>query len=190
MRQVNLVKPNRITSDRKIDCKDLRPTSIYSIWWRLYTSCWSKSCSIAAWRASVLPQQIAGGKSSPGAEEHATRMFDAFNTDGYIASLDYSQCYDHVIPADACQAMAMLGLPNALTSTLQFHWEHQVRYIDWNRFVDPVPMRTSTGIPQGDGLSPLSLACPYDSGSQFRQRQVSRSDKPLRVHRRSHLDSP
>ena len=63
MRQVNLVKPNRITSDRKIDCKDLRPTSIYSIWWRLHTSCWSKSCSIAAWRASVLPQQIAGGKA-------------------------------------------------------------------------------------------------------------------------------
>lgn len=107
------------------------------------------------------------GGSSPGAEEHATRMFDAFNTDGYIASLDYSQCYDHVIPADACQAMAMLGLPNALTSTLQFHWEHQVRYIDWNRFVDPVPMRTSTGIPQGDGLSPLSLACLMTAGLNF-----------------------
>ena len=120
------MKPNRITPDRKIECNDLLPISIYSIWWRLYTSCWSKSCSIAAWRASTLPQQMLEGKNSPGAEEHATRMFDAFNTDGYIASLDYSQCYDHVIPTDACQAMAMLGLPNTLTSTLQFHWKHPV----------------------------------------------------------------
>ena len=34
------------------------------------------------------------------------------------------------------------------------------------------------------------LGMPHDSGSQFRQRPLSRSAKPLRVHWRSHLDGP
>ena len=55
IRQVNIPKPHKVSPQSFIQCADLRPISVCSIWWRLYTSTWRKS----------EPQMLASATNSP-----------------------------------------------------------------------------------------------------------------------------
>lgn len=152
-----------------LECKHLRlrPIAVYSIWWRIYTSCWAKSSCVREWRKQNLPHQICGGKGDAGAEELAAGLLDSFHEQGFIASLDYSTCYDCVDPLLATGVMRQLGLPRQLTSVLAYTWSHQTRWLTWNDAVDPTPLFTNMGIPQGDGLSPVALNCLLTTGLRY-----------------------
>ena len=118
IRQVNIPKPHKDSPQSFIQCADLRPISVCSIWWRLYTSTWSKSQSLRRWRAQQIPPAIAGGKNMPGAEDLAAELYVNFNT---VGTMDYSMCFDHVCPKLCTQVMNWLSIPEALTKTFCYN---------------------------------------------------------------------
>ena len=73
LRQANVPKLSKVSAEHLLDCKHLRPIAVYSIWWRIYTSCWAKSSCVRESRRQSLPHQICGGKGDGGAEELASR---------------------------------------------------------------------------------------------------------------------
>lgn len=169
IRQVNIPKTHKISSQNSIQCADLRPIAVCSIWWRLYTSTWSKSQSLRLWRAQNIPPSIAGGKNMPGAEDLAAELYDNFNRQGFVGTMDYSMCFDHVCPKIATETMQWLGIPETLTKTLCYNWERQKRFLVWQQCTNPEPLHTKLGIPQGDGLSPLALSCLIYAGLRYVQ---------------------
>lgn len=46
----------------------------------------------------------------------------------------------------------------------------QKRYLSWNNYVDPTPLRSGESIPQGDPLSPLALNAIMLAGFNYTQR--------------------
>ena len=167
IRQINIPKMHKIGMDNCISCADLRPISIYSCWWRLYTGTWSKSRILRTWRQNFLAPEIAGGKDQPGAEDLAAQLCDQFNKKGFVGTMDYSQCFDHVCPSHTTMCMKHLGISHNLANVLKFSWEKQKRYICWDQNVDPDPIYTQVGLPQGDGLSPVALACLLQAGLNY-----------------------
>ena len=89
--RANVPKLSKVSAEHLLDCKHLRPIAVYSIWWRIYTSCWAKSSCVREWRRQNLPHQICGGKGDAGAEELAAGLFDSYRKQGFIASLDETQ---------------------------------------------------------------------------------------------------
>ena len=168
-RQINLPKPGKVTQGTT-QVADLRPITIYSLWYRWWSSTWAKSSVVRKWRAERFPQNIIGGAGSPGTEQLASQLCDDLQHYGFLGSLDYSQCYDHVHPSLATAALKQLGLPQGLTQVLHFQWMRQKRYLSWNNYVDPTPLRSSESIPQGDPLSPLALNAIMLAGFNYTQR--------------------
>lgn len=167
IRQCNIPKPRKVGTDNCISCADLRPISIYSCWWRLNTGTWSKSGVLRNWRRNFLAPELAGGKHQPGPEDLAAKLCDAFNKKGFVGTMDYSQCFDHVCPTHATMCMKHLGISKNLANVLKNSWQRQKRYICWDRNVDPNPVYTHVGLPQGDGLSPVALACLVEAGLNY-----------------------
>lgn len=65
------------------------------------------------------------------------------------------------------------GLPQALTEVLKFHWTQKKRFVIWDHHVNPEPLLTSAGIPQGDVLSPLALSTLMFAGLRYVQNWLS-----------------
>lgn len=84
-----------------------------------------------------------------------------------LASLDYKLAFDHVNPEVVTQAMAHMGLPLALTQTINTHWQHQTRWLQYKTSTAQEPLCTSMAIPQGDPLSPLSLQILLLAGAHY-----------------------
>ena len=136
---------------------NLRPITIYSNWYRWWASTWGKSSVIKTWRAQALPPNIIGGAESRSTESIGSQIRDDLQHYGFMASLDYSQCYDNVHPSLATTALRQLGLPKGLCEVLHAQWTHQKRFLTWNNHVYPVPLQSYQSIPQGDPMSPLAL---------------------------------
>ena len=168
-KQINLPKPGKITQGTT-QVTDLRPITICSLWYRWWSSTWAKSSLIRKWRTEKFPPNIIGGAGSPGTEQLASQLCDDLQHYGFLGSLDYSQCYDHVHPSLAKAALEQLGLPHGLTKVLHWQWMRQKRFLSWNNYVDPTPLRSSESIPQGDPLSPLALNAIMLAGFNYTQR--------------------
>ena len=78
--------------------------------------------------------------------------------------------------------MTQLGLPRQLTSVLAYTWSHQTRWLTWNDAVDPNPLFTNMGIPQGDGLSPVALNCLLTTGLRYVMSECSYIPSKHRVY--------
>ncbi|CAE7892477.1 unnamed protein product, partial [Symbiodinium microadriaticum] len=130
-RQVNLAKPHKIVNGCT-KSSDLRPINVYSLWYRWWSGSWAKSKLLRSWRQRVFPAEITGGLNSPGSEHLAAKLQDALVQHGYLATLDYSLAFDHVVPAAVSLGMERLGLPKALSSVLLDQWTHQKRILQWN----------------------------------------------------------
>ena len=123
IRQCNIPKPRKVGTDNCISCADLRPISIYSCWRRLNTGTWSKSGVLRNWRRNFLAPELAGGKHQPGPEDLAAKLCDAFNKKGFVGTMDYSQCFDHVCPTHATMCMKHLGISKNLANVLKYSWQ-------------------------------------------------------------------
>ena len=47
----------------------------------------------------------------PGAEDLAAELCDNFNRQGFVGTMNYSMCFDHVCPKIATETMQWLGIP-------------------------------------------------------------------------------
>ena len=165
-RQLNLVKPHKMR-DGSTKSSDLRPINVYSLWYRWWSGAWAKSKIVRVWRGRVMPAAITGGIGSPGSERLAAKLQDSFSEQGFLATLDYTLAFDHVIPEAITRGMARMGLPVQLANTLLNQWSHQKRILQWKASSSPKLLETDMSVPQGDALSPLALNILMLSGFNF-----------------------
>jgi len=155
-RQVNLSKPGKVDKG-KLNAEHTRPINVASVWWRAWATSWVTGASLAEWRQKHLPEEVIGGKGCKGAEEVAADLLDAFAEYGYLATLDYSLCYDHQDPVVTLEVMRRLQWPTGLISVLEDVWCHQRRWVVWDRHIDPEPLETGVATAQGDPWGPFVL---------------------------------
>ena len=92
------MKENKITKLNTLDAGNTRPITVESVWWRCYCSCWVSGPDVAAWRKHYIPPDVVGGKGAKCCEGCATYVTDKFREHGFLGTLDYSLCYDHMDP--------------------------------------------------------------------------------------------
>ena len=161
--QCNLPKPNKVKNQR-IAVSQLRPICVYSIWWRLYSSMWTRAEGVRDWIANVLPKT---SLTTLGTEHMCAQLLDSYAKCGYICSLDYTQAFDHVRPELALHCLQRLGCHPQLIGVLKNQWSKQFRWVTWQNYVAEEPMPVQCGIPQGDPMSPIALIALMEAGRQF-----------------------
>ena len=98
-RQVNIPKAGQCSDAHQLDVKNLRPISIMSIFWRIYSSSWARSIPLQQWSKRALHHEVCHGKGAQGAEDLADAMQQLLvHRKGYLASIDLSQAFDHMNP--------------------------------------------------------------------------------------------
>ncbi|CAJ1353724.1 unnamed protein product [Effrenium voratum] len=185
IRQINLTKPGKVNGD-SIDSSSLRPISIYSHFWRLYTSTWARSDQVREWKITAQEPEVGGSKGQPGCENMAADALDEFHTMGYMGSLDYTQAFDHVNPKLAAWNMSRKGLHEGLCRVLENAWTDQRRFLAWDGHVNAEPMCTDWGVPQGDALSPTALTCLLSDGLKW--VKTTADDTPGRARHFIYMD--
>ena len=160
-RQINLAKPNKVRQGI-IDAADMRPITVFSIFWRAYATAWTKTPEFQQF-AQQLPQEVAGLHQHEGAEEAASVLQQHLVQEkGTLISLDYSQCYDRMDVQASTMFLSNIQWPAALISQMQQVW-HTQRFLEFDGHIHPTLLQSS-GIPQGCPLAPLTLACWMSSG--------------------------
>eukprot|EP00439_Symbiodinium_sp_Y106_P038428 s5766_g4.t1 len=165
-RQVHLPKDSKGVRG-KVEVKHMRPTNVYSLWYRLWSSTWARSQLIKTWRCETLPSAISGGAGSPGTEVLASQSADALHSMGWLATVDYSLAFDYIDAQAVTQAMMQLGIPARLAQVLCEQWTNQKRLLQWRRSTCPTTLRTDIAVPQGDPMSPLALNICMYAGLRF-----------------------
>ena len=92
-RMVNLTKEKKVKNGRT-DAADLRPISVFSSVWRLYTGCWLKAAGMER-----LISHLLGSPTKQEAYATAARVMNTYEEDCFFATLDYSQCFDRMSTA-------------------------------------------------------------------------------------------
>ena len=90
-------KPGKVGADGCCTCKDLRPLSILSVFWRAWSGAWVKSSMMTRFVHHFLPRGlIASFKGGYGCESLASAMAHELSRLGFGATLDYSFCFDTI----------------------------------------------------------------------------------------------
>ena len=145
-----------------IDAADMRPITVFSIFWRAYATAWTKTPEFQQF-AQRLPQEVAGLHQHEGAEEAASVLQQHLCLEkGTLITLDYSQCYDRMDVLASTLFLNNIQWPAALVSQMRQVWQTQ-RFLEFDGHVHPTLLQSS-GVPQGCPLAPLTLACWMSSG--------------------------
>jgi hypothetical protein len=136
----------------------LRPLTVFSCWWRAWSSTWNHSRQIWNIRER-LPDSMAGSVNGHGPEVMAAIYDTLFKNWGYIAALDFSHCFD-TINLNVLHGGLLKGFPpqlHAWINCLFNQWKASKRWMMYDGHVHGTPYQSNIGIPQGDAASPLIL---------------------------------
>lgn len=138
--------------------KTLRPITVYSCWWRAWSSTWIRSDWIKN-MVDQMPTQMAGAKGR-GPESTAAAIHNILKRRKHGASLDFTQCFDTVDLQIMRRTLtsSLKGEIKNWCATLHNHWLQTKRWFIYNKFAHPQPYVARQGLPQGDPASPLFLA--------------------------------
>ena len=154
-------KPGKVGLDGCCTCKDLRPLSILSVFWRAWSAAWVKSDMMVQFVQRFLPSGlVAAFKDGCGCETLAAIMDHELSRLGYGASLDFSFCFD-TVDLQLLQEALAASLPSGLrnwSNLLVGHWGALRRWISCCGSILAEPICSPCGICQGDAASPLMLA--------------------------------
>ena len=165
VRQVKLGNPSKLAPDGTLEARHIRPIAIYSVFWRIYASAWSKSQQLQDWASKYFHSSVAFGKGSVSAEGSAARLQDAFaRTGGFLATMDWSAAYGRMKPNITAEVFRLLGLPEPLAKLILEAWGSQVRWVSWEGHVHPNPLFAASATPQGCPLAPFCLSLWVSSG--------------------------
>ena len=161
--------------DSRIHVKDLRPISVMSIWWRIFSAARAKDEQTRNWTQRHLHEQVSHGKIALGCEALMDILQDRFanSQDGCITSLDWSQAFDSMRPMVTTQAMQRINFAPQFASLLQKVWTQQVRFIQYEGHTHDKVLQAGQAMPQGDPMSPLCLAIWVSAGL----RSMSHADE-------------
>lgn len=138
-----------------------RPLSIFSIIWRAWSSSWILLEGFQTFIRATLPEAIsASHKGGLGAEALASYLAHQLEKMGYGCTLDYTSCFDTVdlrLVQDSLCGCLPVGLRRWCRLLLR-QWSGAKKWVGSNGYMLEQPIVASTGIPQGDGASPIILA--------------------------------
>ena len=164
-RHINLFKNHKIRNDQ-IQAGDLRPISIMSVWWRVFSSAWTKSPQVREWTTRFLNKQVSYGKDAVGTESLMDVIQDKFasHPNGCVTSLDWTHAFDTMRPVVTTEVMKRFNLAPQLANVLQAVWMNQTRFLQFENHAHNEVLPASQAMPQGDPISPLRLSIWVSAG--------------------------
>ena len=96
---------------------------------------------------------------------------------GFIASVDFSQCYHHLTAVASTEFLRRVGWPPQLCALLRLAWSHQ-RWVSWQEHTAAEPMKAEV-VPQGCPLAPLTLMAWTAAGLRWVEQGVDIHDDSL-----------
>ena len=140
-RMVVLPKPNKI-SNGATRTGDTRPISVLSCWYRTWMTAWLHTNGFKAWLRLHLPPEISFGPGSE-AQLAAGVILDSVAKQGLGASLDFSKCYDTMVPQGTIALMQQAGFPTGLCNLCSAVWTSQTRFVEWQGSVHPEALQAN-----------------------------------------------
>ena len=157
LRQIHLSKGKKPGKDGASLAADLRPVSISSLFWRLYTKARFQRPKTQAWIKQILPENVYGGVPGKGIQDAAGQLLKAAHEGCFIASLDLENAFDSTSPKLAICIMKRLGLCERLAALLLDVWEGQDRHLQLLGEKLPGGVLVKDSLPQGDSWSMLAV---------------------------------
>ena len=155
-RMVCIPKGNKV-HNFAIRAEDARPICVMSVFWRIWTSALCRSTHMKRWlKRSLLPE--VGAISGEDIYENLIQIFDDFDRNGYILTLDYGKAFDSIDTRLSCQLLLRHGWPASIVKFLGSVWGNQRRFIQWDHHTHNQPLDASCVQPQGDPLGPLVMS--------------------------------
>ena len=153
----------------------LRPLSIGSVWYRMWSSIRIKQLSqwivdrvgphfhggvkqrgtvSALLKPLCLLQKTQNDDSQPGRHRRLAARRRLLR---WIGAADLSKAFDRLHGALAGPALKRMGLPAALVDAWTAAWIHQMRFLQFGSQTSKGAVRNISCLPQGDPCSPLAL---------------------------------
>ena len=170
-RMVNLAKPHKVAPDGTVALENCRPITVLATWWRLWGSAWIQTPAVQKWIAT-LPETVVCGKGSD-AQLTAAQLYQELSRKRYAASLDFTKCYDLMVPEGTIRLLLQGGWPQGICALIRQVWTQQIRWVSWRQHTAPQPLRAGTCCPQGCSFGPLALAVWMAAGARAVQDQFT-----------------
>lgn len=158
---LHIPKPGKLQPSGECSSADLRPLTIFSIWWRAWSACWIKCPRFNQFIHQIMPRGLTlASKGGCGAECLASICDHELSRLGYGVTLDFRSCFDTIdlpLIRDALSATLPPGL-HGWINLLISHWIKVDKWIGINGHILSRPLNGHTGIPQGDAASPAILS--------------------------------
>ena len=149
-RQVSIPKGNKPCT-----IENLRPISVFSVWWRLQEGTVAKLTDCVLWRKWIgCKVKVAFTEAS---ETMAGATAQAFDELGFMAALDFSKAYDKMSPRITTRIMRAAKFPVELCELNESVWSRQLRFVRYDGVVSPTPLECRSAHPQGSALGPLMM---------------------------------
>ena len=162
---VSFIPKNNKVVNHCAAVKAFRRITVYSVWWRSWSSAWVKSEQLAPVKGISGSMGCLGGKGTMTKAHICDAILRCWK---HGCSVDYSFCFDS-IDLRMLRLALLYGLPQQLQSwaaLITGHWISAQRGLVYDHNVSAVPLCAGTGIPQGDAGSPLALGLLLALGSQ------------------------
>ena len=143
-RQVFVPKPLAVdvSLDNGFPADKLRPITVLSVWYRLWSRARLTSPELEAWLSDWWPSDATGGKKGSEIYDSLIDIDDKVHLDqNFLISLDFSLAFDHLHPRLAIEMFMTLGLSPGLASMLSSIWCHQQRILVYGGQAHPEPQR-------------------------------------------------
>ena len=170
-RMVNLAKPHKVAPDGTVGLENCRTITVLATWWRLWGSAWIQTPAVQKWIAT-LPETVVCGKGSD-AQLTAAQLYQELSRKRYAASLDFTKCYDLMIPEGTVRLLLHGGWPQGICALIRQVWTQQIRWVSWRQHTAPQPLTVGTCCPQGCSFGPLALAVWMAVGARAVQNQLT-----------------
>lgn len=120
----------------------VRPITVMSAWWRLWSSCLVKCASTRSWIEQAIPNEvIAGTGPTAAAQMAAATIYTAISKDNYGCAFDFSKCYDTLSPKGTEALLVAGNFPAHWITTLRLVWNQQHRKIFWGMHCHSAPLK-------------------------------------------------
>jgi hypothetical protein len=170
-RAVFMPKPNKVAKGL-CGLADVRPITVLPAWWQIWLSAWLQTSHMTVWISEVLDESVVYGKQSD-AQTSAAGILDAYGRHGYLASLDFTKCFDLLRPSACCALLKQNGFCHLMSDLCSHFWTKHVRWCTWQQVTDHTTLCSGhMAVPQGDPWGPLMIALYLSAGQRYIRRRL------------------
>ena len=100
---------------------------------------------------------------------------DRYKKEGFLGTLDYSLCYEHIDPRVICEAMKELDIPEDLAALLADVWTNMKRFVIFENECTAEAYEAGKMIMQGDSFGPFALHLLMTAGVSWVKKEVQKA---------------